>query len=209
MSPEGANPKMIRRIVVQRGQEPEQFDHTKNRGKGMRQSALFSSGPRQTREVQWMAGCIRTIACVITALALLSACATGGAPSRVSVAGAEEAVRSTELKFAKAMADRDFDAFVTHLSRDAVFFDDRQIQHGAAEVSAAWKPLFNGSKAPFSWVPDHVEVLASGDLALSTGPVIVNDKVVGRFNSIWRLEAPHTWRIVFDKGEPVCADAKK
>jgi hypothetical protein len=71
------------------------------------------------------------------------------------------------------------------------------------------EPLFDGSKAPFPWAPDHVEVLVSGDLALSTGPVIVNDKVVARFNSIWRLEAPHTWRIVFDKGQPVCADAGK
>ena len=174
----------------------------------MRQSALYSSGPRRFRGAHQIA-CIRTVACLITALAMLSACATGGAPRRDSLVGAEEEVRSTELKFAKAMADRDFNAFVSHLSGDAVFFDDRAIQHGAAEVSAAWKPLFNGPKAPFSWAPDHVEVLASGDLALSTGPVIVNDKVVGRFNSIWRLEAPRTWRIVFDKGEPVCADTKK
>ncbi len=107
------------------------------------------------------------------------------------------------------MAERDFAAFASHLSRDAVFFDERNIQHGAAEVAAAWKPLFSDATAPFSWAPDHVEVLASGDLALSTGPVFVNAKVVGRFNSIWRLEAPHTWRIVFDKGEPVCGDAKR
>jgi len=153
--------------------------------------------------------CNHYIACLFTALSMLSACATGGPPQTASVVGAEEAVRSTELAFAKTMADRDFGAFVSHLSRDAVFFDDRKIQHGAAEVSAAWKPLFSDAKAPFSWAPDHVEVLASGDLALSTGPVIVNDRVVGRFNSIWRLEAPHTWRIVFDKGEPVCANATK
>jgi ketosteroid isomerase-like protein len=149
------------------------------------------------------------MACLITALFMLSGCATGGAPRRASVVAAEEAVRSTELAFAKAMAERNFDAFVSHLSRDAVFFDDRKVQHGAAEVSAAWKPLFSDATAPFSWAPDHVEVLASGDLALSTGPVIVNDKVIGRFNSVWRLEAPHTWRVVFDKGEPVCADATK
>jgi ketosteroid isomerase-like protein len=152
--------------------------------------------------------CIRPIACLITALSMLSGCATGGS-RRASVVGAEEAVRSTELAFAKTMADRDFKAFVSYLSSDAVFFDDRKIQHGATEVAAVWKPLFSDPKAPFSWAPDHVEVLASGDLALSTGPVIVNDKVVGRFNSIWRLEAPHTWRIVFDKGEPVCTDAAK
>jgi ketosteroid isomerase-like protein len=135
--------------------------------------------------------------------AMLCACATSGTHKDPAV-GAEE-VRGTEMAFAQTMADRDFNAFVSHLSRNAVFFDERNIQRGAAEVSAAWKPLFAGAKAPFSWAPDHVEVLVSGDLALSTGPVVVNGKVVGRFNSIWRLEAPHTWRIVFDKGEPVCA----
>ena len=77
--------------------------------------------------------------------------------------------------------------------------------HGPAEISTAWKDFFSGAEAPFSWTPDHVEVLASGDLALSTGPVMKAGKLVGRFNSIWRREAPHVWRIVFDKGEPVCA----
>ena len=29
-------------------------------------------------------------------------------------------------------------------------------------------------------------------------------KTISTFSSIWRLEAPGTWRIVFDKGSPVC-----
>jgi hypothetical protein len=46
-------------------------------------------------------------------------------------------------------------------------------------------------------------VLESGTLALSTGPVVdTSGEVVGRFNSIWRLEAPGVWKIVFDKGGP-------
>ena len=114
-------------------------------------------------------------------------------------------VRATELAFAKTMADRDFSAFQRFLSKDAVFFADTSVAHGAAEVSAVWKPLFAKPAAPFSWAPDKVEVLASGELALSTGPVYVDGKVVGRFNSIWRRETAATWRIVFDKGESVCA----
>jgi ketosteroid isomerase-like protein len=94
---------------------------------------------------------------------------------------------------------------VSHLSGEVVFFDDRAIEHGADEVAAGWKPLFDAPQAPFSWAPDHVEVLSTGKLALSTGPVFVEDKVVGRFNSIWRRESANTWRIVFDKGERVCA----
>jgi ketosteroid isomerase-like protein len=173
----------------------------------MRQFASYFSRSRQVCDAHLLAYA-RNIACLVAALSLLSACATGAAPRKDPAVAADE-VRGTEVKFAKAMADRDFPGFVSHLSGDAVFFDESTIQRGAAEVSAAWKPLFVGAKAPFSWAPDHVEVLASGDLALSTGPVMVNDRVVGRFNSIWRLEAPHTWRIVFDKGETVCAAASK
>jgi hypothetical protein len=32
--------------------------------------------------------------------------------------------------------------------------------------------------------------------------------VVGRFNSIWRREAPGVWRVVFDKGSPAEAGDK-
>jgi hypothetical protein len=52
-------------------------------------------------------------------------------------------------------------------------------------------------------------VVESGTLAYSTGPVYdPKGKVVSRYNSIWRLEAPNTWKIVFDRGSPVC-DCKK
>jgi ketosteroid isomerase-like protein len=135
-------------------------------------------------------------------LVILTACA-GPQPRDESSEAAEE-VRLTERAFAKSMADRDFQAFVSRLSTDAIFFDDAKTLHGRNEVANAWKPYFSQPKAPFAWAPDHVEVLASGDLALSTGPVTVGDRTVARFNSIWRREGPHTWRIVFDKGEPVC-----
>jgi ketosteroid isomerase-like protein len=150
----------------------------------------------------------RNLMILATAALAVGACAGGAGPGMTrrapASAAAEEQVRATELAFAKTMADRDFPAFATHLSREAVFFDDHSVKHGADEVAAAWKPLFTAGAAPFSWAPDHIEVLASGTLALSTGPVTVGGTVVGRFNSIWRLEAPNTWRIVFDKGEAVC-----
>jgi hypothetical protein len=49
-------------------------------------------------------------------------------------------------------------------------------------------------------------VVDSGKLAHSSGPVIDPDgKVIGMFNSIWRLESDGHWRVVFDKGCPPCA----
>ena len=53
-----------------------------------------------------------------------------------------------------------------------------------------------------SWEPDQVEVTADGLLAHATDAVRDPEgKPIARFNSVWRLEAPGTWRIVFDKGE--------
>jgi ketosteroid isomerase-like protein len=121
-----------------------------------------------------------------------------------ATAAAVRQVIATEQAFAKTMADRNFKAFITFLSPDAVFFSGTTVKHGPAEVAAQWQPYFDGRKAPFSWAPDHVEVLASGKLALSTGPVYEEGTIVARFNSVWRLESDNNWRIVFDKGEAVC-----
>lgn len=120
-------------------------------------------------------------------------------------ATAHDQVVATERAFAKTMADRDFGAFLQFLSSEAIFFSGTTVEHGPSEIETTWKPYFKGAVAPFSWVPDNVQVVSSGNLALSTGPVYVDGKEVGRFNSVWRLEAPNKWRIVFDKGEAVCS----
>ena len=116
----------------------------------------------------------------------------------------QQQVFAAERAFAKSMADRDASAFAKHVSDEAIFFNGTGVLRGKKEVLAAWAPFFKGKTAPFSWEPDRVEVLQSGTLALSTG--LVRDpkgKVISRFNSIWRREAPGVWRVVFDKGSPV------
>ena len=47
----------------------------------------------------------------------------------------------------------------------------------------------------------------TGELA-QVEQLITQGKPVATFTSIWRLEAPGTWRIVFDKGNDVCDCAK-
>lgn len=135
---------------------------------------------------------------------LLAGCAV--APSKVSREQATNEVMATERAFAKTMADRDHAAFTRFLADEAVFFGGKEPLRGKAAVAAAWKKFYEKPAAPFSWEPAHVEVLDSGALALSTGPVHDADgKVIATFNSIWRREADGRWRIVFDKGSEVCA----
>jgi len=117
---------------------------------------------------------------------------------------AKEQVFSAERAFAQSMAERNLQAFAQHLSIEAVFFGGAKTLRGKQEVVDGWAGFFSPVEAPFSWEPDQVEVLESGSLALSTG--LVKDpggKVIARFNSIWRREAPGVWRVVFDKGSPV------
>lgn len=110
-------------------------------------------------------------------------------------------VFAAESAFAQSMADRDFTAFSAHVAPDAIFFGNSSVQRGKDAVLAAWRPFFDGPDAPFSWVPESVEVLESGTLAHSSGPVLdPSGNRVGTFNSIWRREADGSWRVVFDKG---------
>ena len=115
----------------------------------------------------------------------------------------KQQVINAERSFAKSMADRDINAFATWLSEEAIFFTTSTPLRGKEAIIAYWSRYFESANAPFSWDPDTVEVLSSGALALSSGPVLDPTGVlIGIFNSIWRLEAPGQWRVVFDKGSP-------
>ena len=117
---------------------------------------------------------------------------------------AQAEVRARERAFAKTMADRDHAAFVSFLADETVFIGESPLR-GKKAVADAWKKLFEGPKAPFAWEPDTAEVLDSGSLAMTSGPVLdAEGKRIGTFNSIWRRDTDGQWRIVFDKGCPPC-----
>jgi len=138
-----------------------------------------------------------TVAALAASAALCACSAAGPSPSPEA---ARQEVMAVERAFARTMADRDLAAFGSFLSDDAVFFSGPQPLRGKGEVTAFWSRFYTGSQAPFSWEPDEVEVVASGNLAHSSGPVRnPQGELMARFNSVWRREAGG-WRIVFDKG---------
>jgi ketosteroid isomerase-like protein len=144
---------------------------------------------------------MRTAAFASLALIALAPFTAAAEPAEL-----KEQVAAAERAFAKTMADRDFAAFQKFLADETVFFGGpNQVNRGKQAVAAAWKAFYDGPAAPFSWAPENVEVLDSGTLAHSSGPVLdPKGKVIGQFNSVWRLESPGTWRVVFDKGCEVC-----
>jgi len=117
------------------------------------------------------------------------------------VDGPAAEVEAREIAFAKTMADRDLDAFLSFVSSEAVFFNGNEPLRGRDAIERGWARFFEGPDAPFSWHPDVVQVLESGGLALSSGPVRgPSGEEIGSFNSVWRKDADGRWRVVFDKG---------
>ena len=118
---------------------------------------------------------------------------------------AVDEVRAAETAFAKSMADRNLAAFTALLADDAIFWGGKGVNRGKAAVAADWKRFFDGPAAPFSWSPAEVEVLSSGDLGFSSGPVLdPKGNRIGTFNSVWQRQSDGSWKIVFDKGCPPC-----
>ncbi|HEY3835774.1 MAG TPA: nuclear transport factor 2 family protein [Bryobacteraceae bacterium] len=116
-----------------------------------------------------------------------------------------EQVRRTEVAFAKTMADRNAAGFASFLSKEAVFLSEDHAARGPRQISSEWKGYFEGAQAPFSWRPDQVEVIESGVLAMTSGPVLnPQGKRIGTFHSVWRREAGGKWKIVLDNGCPAC-----
>ena len=137
-------------------------------------------------------------------LALLGGMATASRAATLGNAELTEQLRNAESAFAETMADRDHAAFTSFLADETVFMG-RKTLRGKAAVAADWKRFYDGARAPFSWKPERVEVLDSGRLGMTSGPVYdENGQRIGTFNSVWRRDKDGRWRIVFDIGCPSC-----
>lgn len=120
-----------------------------------------------------------------------------------------EDVRCVEIAFAESVANRDVDAFRDLLHPDARFVG-AGVARGRDEILAAWAPFFERDRPLLSWRPEVVEVLESGNLALSRGPYRLqrhdaDGKVSeewGTYNSVWQKQRDGSWQIVFDAGSP-------
>jgi len=142
---------------------------------------------------------MRIPALTLLAVCLAAAAAVGSA--RVSNADLRQQVIDHERAFAATMAERDFDGFVHYLAGEAIFMEGDATRRGKTAVAQAWRHYYEGVRPPFSWEPDQVEVVESGTLAYSSGPIRnVMGERIGTYNSVWRLDAPGRWTVVFDRG---------
>ncbi len=127
----------------------------------------------------------------------------------------EHQVRCAEIGFSRSAQERDLAAFESFIDDDARF-TGAAVLRGRTAVVDGWRPFFEPGGPTIEWAPDSIEVLATGDLALSQGPYrtrVVDENGeetlgTGRFFSVWRRTAEGSWRVVFDGGTPGAASDK-
>jgi len=128
--------------------------------------------------------------------------------SPASAADRTEEVRTTEIAFAKAFAERDAKKFFSYLADDAQFLGRQKTMRGKREVIAVWSEFFKTEVAPFRWQPERVVANAAGDLGFSSGPVFDEAGAqIGIFTSTWVRQPDGLWKILFDGGS-VCPTTK-
>jgi ketosteroid isomerase-like protein len=116
-------------------------------------------------------------------------------------------VRCREIGFSKSVESQDRDGFASFIDPDARFVGNK-VDRSREAIAEAWAVFFTGDLPSIKWRPQFIEVLESGDLALSRGPYRIIDEneqgevteAWGTYNSVWRLNADGKWLIVFDAG---------
>ena len=140
-------------------------------------------------------------------------------PARAPHLGPEECtVWKREQSFARSVAEHDAIAFADHIAEDAVFDVGRaDAIRGRATIVKRWEGIIDGKLIRPRWYPTQVVLGGTGDLAWSTGPVLIEDVgsktrdryQVSTFRSIWRKDPDGLWRVLFDEGgDPRAASAK-
>lgn len=116
-------------------------------------------------------------------------------------------LRCREIAFSQSVENGDIETFRSFLDADARFVGSTVLR-GPEAIVSAWSIFFADDGPEIIWRPQFVEVLESGDLALTRGPYRVRTKGPdgevseewGTFNSVWRKDAKGTWRVIFDAG---------
>ena len=124
-----------------------------------------------------------------------------------AAAGSADEVRCREIGFSKSVEAQDHQLFTSFIDADARFVNDKVLRAREA-IADAWTVFFTADVPAIKWRPQFVEVLESGDLALTRGPYRITDKndagettvAGGTFNSVWRLDEDGEWMVVFDAG---------
>ena len=114
-------------------------------------------------------------------------------------------LRKLEADFAKAVAERGHEAFVSYFAEDGVELEDGGGIKTKDDMrkEAAWPVDLS-----LTWAPVKAEMAASGDLGFTYGNYQLKSKDkdgkfvtrYGKYTSIWKKQKDGSWRVLLDMG---------
>lgn len=136
------------------------------------------------------------LAAASLAAAAMASCA------HVPPADAPASLAAAESAFAAHSVREDMRAaFLAHFAADGLIVRDGWVP------AVAWLAARPAPDLALDWRPVHVEVAASGELGLSTGPWRMArprardaPPAYGQFVSVWKRDAEGTWKVAADIG---------
>ncbi len=125
-------------------------------------------------------------------------------PNKKSIEKWKQEIRETEQSFAKMAREEGIHvAFITYAAEDAVLMRNNDLVVGKNNIDLFYK---NQTSKGLTWIPEFVEVAASGDLAYTYGHYTytytdtfgntIED--IGIFHTVWKRQPNGTWRFVWD-----------
>ncbi|WP_439181837.1 YybH family protein [Carboxylicivirga taeanensis] len=142
---------------------------------------------------------------MVRATLILLLAVVGCTPKASTITNYSEEVKQTEMAFAQ-MAQRKgvSEAFLFYAAEDAVLLRNNQLIKGKAAIKA----YFDEHAATYQgielqWMPDKIEVAASGDLAYTYGSYQLINHASGQttegiFHTVWKRQSDGQWRFVWD-----------
>lgn len=152
------------------------------------------------------------LALVVAALAVSSSAFAQGpaTPAPAPTFSKDEcAVWAREQSFADSVTKHDAKAFAEHVHPGAVFAANTpRPTRGRDAILKDWAGILDGSAIGLEWYPTVVVIGGEPDVALSSGPALIESRdpkaaqkyALVSFTSTWHHDSDGTWRVLLDGG---------
>ena len=122
-----------------------------------------------------------------------------------SLAGARDNaadLRKADQDWAKSVADRNLDHFMSFIGDDAYMCDlSGRWMHGKDTIKADWAKVLPDPSFKASWTVESAEVSKNGDLGYTRGSFEGsqgNDKFSGSYATVWKKGKDGKWRVAVE-----------
>lgn len=119
---------------------------------------------------------------------------------------AEDDIRKLDVDWGKAASRKDLEGVVAFYASDAsVVWPGAPAAHGTADIRAAWSELMKTPGLSLEFIPERIQIAASGDMAIDFGVVKFGHDTnawahlleTAKYVVVWK-KIKGTWKVMYD-----------